>query len=182
MIDIMSLSIFDRLAALASGEVRYGPGETAFRQGDPVAALHLVKVGEIRLIRHLPNGLALTLHRARPGAVLAEASLFSPAYHCDAVATGPASTLSIPKNAVTRLMRNDAVFAADWAIYLAHEVQSARLRSEILALRTVAERLDAWLAANGGCLPAKGNWKSVAAEIAVSPEALYRELGRRTES
>lgn len=182
MIDIMSTSIFDRLAALAGAEVRYGPGETVFRQGDPVAALHLVTAGEILLVRHLPEGLALTLHRARPGAVVAEASMFSPTYHCDAVATGPAGTLSVPKPAVLRLMRDDAAFATEWAAYLAHEVQSARLRSEILALRTVAERLDAWLATNGGRLPPKGDRKSVAAEIAVSAEAFYRELARRNVS
>ena len=47
-----------------------------------------------------------------------------------------------------------------------------------LSLRTVAERLDAWIAASGR-YPAKGEWKTVAAEIGNSPEALYRELAKR---
>ena len=61
---------------------------------------------------------------------------------------------------------------------LAHEVQNARLRAETLALKSVAARLDAWIAWNGA-LPEKGKWTALAGEIAVSPEALYREIARR---
>jgi hypothetical protein len=43
----------------------------------------------------------------------------------------------------------------------------------------VADRLDAWLAAGEGKLPAKGEGRGLAAEIGISPEALYRELARR---
>ena len=70
-------------------------------------------------------------------------------------------------------------FAEAWAEYLTREVQEARLRSEILSLKTVARRLDAWLLSHGGHMPAKGEWKSLAHQIGVSPEALYRELARR---
>jgi hypothetical protein len=55
------------------------------------------------------------------------------------------------------------------------------LRAEILSLKTVSARLDAWMDWNGGVLPNKGEWKLVAGEISVSPEALYRELGRRRD-
>jgi hypothetical protein len=43
----------------------------------------------------------------------------------------------------------------------------------------VAERLDAWIAWNDGNSPEKGEWKLVANQIGVSPEALYREIGKR---
>jgi hypothetical protein len=43
-------------------------------------------------------------------------------------------------------------------------------------------RLDAWLEFNGSSLPQKGNWHTLARELAVSPEALYRELARRKKS
>lgn len=49
----------------------------------------------------------------------------------------------------------------------------------MLSLKTVAERLDAWTAANQGAPPIKGEWKTVAVEMGVSPEALYRELAKR---
>ena len=69
-------------------------------------------------------------------------------------------------------------FAQAWTIHLADEVRNARLRTEILSLRTVAERLDAWIVEKGE-LPLKGTWKSVAQEIGTSTEALYREMASR---
>ena len=65
------------------------------------------------------------------------------------------------------------------AQYLALEVQSARARAEIVSLKAVTARLDAWLAINNGPLPSKGRWREVAREIGVTPEALYREIARR---
>ena len=58
-------------------------------------------------------------------------------------------------------------------------MQAARFRSEILTRKTVSERFDAWLGLPGNGLPPRGEWKTVAAHIGVSPEALYRELSRR---
>lgn len=62
---------------------------------------------------------------------------------------------------------------------LGRELQSARLQAEILSLRTVAQRLDAWMAWKEGVFPGKGEWKSLASQLGVSPEALYREIARR---
>ena len=62
---------------------------------------------------------------------------------------------------------------------MANEIRSTRLRAEILSLKTVAERLDAWLTFNDDGLPAKGGRIALARELGVSPEALYREIARR---
>jgi CRP-like cAMP-binding protein len=72
-------------------------------------------------------------------------------------------------------------FSNVWSNYLAQELQRSRLRSEILSLKTVAARLEAWIAWNGGNAPEKGEWKLLAGEIGVSPEALYRELAKRRD-
>jgi hypothetical protein len=55
------------------------------------------------------------------------------------------------------------------------------MRSEIRTLRTVAERLDAWLGVIG-TLPERGSWTALAAELGVSREALYREMRRRRQA
>lgn len=177
MISIMSL--LDRLRLLSSSRRRFNPGEFLFHQGDPVNVLHLIEGGEAHLVRHQHGGSSLTLQRARAGSLLAEASLFAERYHCDGIAIRAAVTLLLPRLAVRRALECDPGLARAWSAFLAREVQAARLRAEFLSLRTVAERLDAWLASNGGRLPAKGDWKTVASEIGVSPEALYRELGKR---
>ena len=76
-------------------------------------------------------------------------------------------------------LRGDPYFAEAWGRYLAHELQKARLHAEILSIKTVAKRLDAWIASHGGETPRKGEWKVVASEIGITPEAVYREMARR---
>lgn len=153
-------------------------GQYIFHQGDAVAAMFLIEDGEARLVRRRRDGGAAVLQRAGAGAVLAEASLFTPEYHCDAIAATRVKARSIARAAMNHLFESDMGFAKAWASHLAAEVRKARLRAEILSLRTVAERLDAWLA-DRGQMPGKGGWKTIAHEIGASPEALYRELARR---
>jgi hypothetical protein len=45
-------------------------------------------------------------------------------------------------------------------------------------VRVLAPRLDTWLDWRGA-LPPKGDWLRLAAELGVSPEALYREIAKR---
>ncbi|WP_406856115.1 Crp/Fnr family transcriptional regulator [Alsobacter sp. KACC 23698] len=166
-------------ADLPAREREIKRGQHLFWRGDRVRYMHSVKWGEIQLVRHQANGAALVLQRAGRGAVVAEPSLFSPAYHCDAIASEPTLVVSV-KAADLRAKLADVAFAQAWAAHLAGEMQAARLRAEILSLKTVAERLSAWLEFN--TLPDRhGQWKVVAAQIGVSHEALYRELARRRE-
>lgn len=58
----------------------------------------------------------------------------------------------------------------------AKEVQSQRARIEILRMRRVADRPDAWLELHGE--PEKEGWIRVADQIGVTPPALYRELAK----
>jgi CRP-like cAMP-binding protein len=178
MIGIMSGDIIALLAAAGGRERSLGAGEYLFHLGDPVTALFLVRDGAVHLIRHQVDGSAIVLQRAGPGEILAEASFFSARYHCDAIAATKAVVRAIPRQHLRRLFREAPEFAEAWAAHLAREVQEARFRSEVLSLKTVASRLDAWLAWKDAT-PAKGGWKQVAQQIGVSPEALYRELARR---
>jgi CRP-like cAMP-binding protein len=155
------------------------PGEALFRAGDPVLSLYLVEDGAVNLVRSLPHGAELTLQRAGAGAVLAEASLFALTYHCDALAGTRARVRSIPVSVALAALSRDPALVRAFAAHLASEVQGTRARAEILSLKTVAARLDAWLHLGDGRLPKKGKWREIAAEIGVSPEALYRELAKR---
>lgn len=65
-------------------------GQHLFHRGDPVTDLHVVLIGSIHLVRHQGDGSALIVQRAGAGSILAEASLYSDRYHCDAVAFGAA--------------------------------------------------------------------------------------------
>lgn len=166
---------------MPSTDVSFDPGQFVFARGDTVRRMFQVMHGEVHLMRHQRDGTAIIVQRAGTGCILAEASLLVGRYHCDAVAAQPARVRSRSRLALTARLAEDSGFAHAWIAHLAGEVQAARLRIEIVSMKTVSARLDAWLAWHDGELPAKGAWKSIAAEIGVSPEALYRELGRRRQ-
>lgn len=175
----MSKGFVEQLVAMAERRRRVAQGEHLFHRGDRVRFLFVVDEGAVELVRPQPNGAPIVLQRAGHHDVLAEASLYSQNYHCDAVAISPSVVFAVSRPALLARLRDDSTFGEMWSAHLASEVQSARYRSEILTRKTVAERLDAWLDWHGVCLPPKGEWKGLAARIGVSPEALYRELGLR---
>ncbi len=179
MITVMFGEIDPFLSDLRFRSRAFGPDESVFHLGDPVRVVHFVESGAIQLVRRQKVGAVLMLQRAGPGSVVAEASLFSSAYHCDAISLGGATTRAYSKADLKRLLGQNRDFSDAWARRLSQELQSARLHAEILSLKTVAERLDAWLAWKEGVFPGKGEWKSLASQLGLSPEALYREIARR---
>ena len=175
MIAIMSTE-FD-LADLGASLRRIEAGASLFRRDDAVRAVHQVASGQVRLTRHVADGRTLILQRAGPGEILAEASLFADRYHCDAVAEGEAKVLTLDREMLrARLVERPDVLMALTGRF-AREIQRLRARLELARLVRVADRLDVWLALNGD--RDGRSWKDVAIEIGVSPEALYRELGKR---
>ncbi len=179
MIAIMFDALGETLSAWADKELSLEDGQRLFRAGAPVRNVYLVRAGRVTLLRHQRDGAALALQRAGAGDLLAEASVFAARYHCDAVADGAAMVLRIPRERVDKLSARDPGWLAALAQRLAHEIQRARARAELLSLKRVDSRLDAWLDLHGGRLPARGEWVGLSLEIGVSPEALYRELARR---
>lgn len=174
----MSNSFFEGIIDLPGRRRTYQEGAVLFRAGDPVQSIHFVIQGQVHLVRTRENGAPLILQRALPEGILAEASLHSEAYHCDAVAFEDSETWSVSCETVRQKLAHDLNFSTAWVCHLAHEVQRVRMQSEILSIKTVKGRLDAWVSWHGS-LPEKGRWSAVAREIGVSPEALYRELALR---
>ena len=148
-----------------------------FRREDRVRRIFLIVAGSVKLERGLADGAPLVLKQAAAGALLAEASLFAERYHCDAIASEASLLLALPKKTV--LDRLNAVPTSAIAMYAetCKEVQQLRARIEILRLKRVSDRLDAWLELFDA--PRKGQWVDVAEAIGVTPPALYRELARR---
>lgn len=157
------------------------PDQMLFHAGDTPDSLFMVRKGVIALLRSTTQGHALVLQRAQAGQIVAEASVYSKKYHCDAVATEACELASLPKSDFLTAIDLDTSLARVWASRLAREVQIARTRAEIRTLPRVKDRLDAWLL-EGNMLPDKGAWQQVAEELGVSREALYRELSRRRSS
>ncbi|MEM1148981.1 MAG: Crp/Fnr family transcriptional regulator [Pseudomonadota bacterium] len=155
-------------------------GETLFRRGDQVKYAFFVRVGQISLRRALQDGGLLSLHAAKATQLVAEASLFADRYHCDAVAEIPSTVSLISKTElISHLVGSDLSDRLSVNAFqsTARELQNLRTRIEIMRLRRVSDRLDAYLELYGS--PEVGGWVRVADWIGVSPPALYRELARR---
>lgn len=179
MIAIMFPSHVARLVCLADRDVSLVHGQRLFLAGDAVRFLFVVRGGGVQMLRRHADGAALVVQRVQPGGLVAEASLFAPSYHCDAVAVGPTVLARIPKVRVTRLQAEEPDWLRAFAAHLAAEVQRTRTRAGLLSLKKVSERIDAWLGLHGGEMPERGRWADWAAELGVRPEALYRELAKR---
>ena len=179
MIEIMLNDLVAQLITKGARRRLFDRGACLFHRGDQVRHLFILDQGALDLIRPQADGNPIVLQRAVPLTVIAEASLYSCSYHCDCVAQLPSKVYVLSKVAVLKRLRNDHTLSELWAAHLAGQVQDARYRCEILSRKTVAQRLKIWLEWHGDTLPPKGEWKGLAVQIGVSPEALYRELSRQ---
>lgn len=153
--------------------------ETIFRIGDPVRRAMLVLSGEVRLIRRDPHGREVILQRST-GGFIAEASLDSRVYHCDALAAQASTLLVFPAKAFLAALDEDVAFRRAWQSLLAREVRKLRSQCERLSLNSAADRILHYIEAEGsnGTLSLTQSKKAWAAELGLTHEALYRTLRR----
>jgi CRP/FNR family transcriptional regulator, dissimilatory nitrate respiration regulator len=167
------------VARSAAIEHKLKAGEPLFRLGDKTAGLCEVIAGRVRLARFDRSGREIVLHVAVPGETLAEASLFSPQYHCDAIANTDAIVRVYPKRQVLAAFEESPKAARAFTETLAHQVMSLRARIEQRNIRSARERVRHFLMLNVG--PDRRTvelrrTKDLAAEIGLTHEALYRTL------
>jgi CRP-like cAMP-binding protein len=158
-------------------EIAAARGEVVFRAGARPARMFWVLEGEVRLLRRSRGGADIVLQRAYSGFV-AEASLESPRYHCEALAAVDSRLLAFPIVAFRGALRDDPEFRAFWMARLAREVRLLRSQCERLALRGAAERIEHYIESEGenGRIELPRTRKAWAAELGLTHEALYRAL------
>jgi CRP/FNR family transcriptional regulator, dissimilatory nitrate respiration regulator len=161
----------------SAAQVVTSAGQTVFRTGTRPSKIFWVLDGEVRLVRRSRDGAEIVLQRASAGFV-AEASLDSPRYHCDAVAVIAGRLLAFPIDRFRQTLAGDARFRAFWMGRLAREVHALRSQSERLALHGAAERIEHYIESEGdnGRLELSRTRKAWAAELGLTHEALYRAL------
>jgi len=155
-------------------------GEALFHLGDKAAGLCEVVSGRVRLARVDRSGHEIVLHVAGPGETLAEASLFSASYHCDAIASTNAIVRVYPKREMLAAFERDPRAMQAFCAMLARQVMSLRTRIEQRNIRSARERLRHYLALNAGAdsrtVELGGTLKDIAAELGLTHEVLYRTL------
>ena len=166
----------------AAIERRLRPGQVLFHSGSKSNGLYEVVSGTVRLVRTDRNGREAVLQVACAGESLAEASLFSPTYHCDAIATTEAVVRLYPKTLLLAELQRDPEIAKSFAAILARQVMALRARLERRNIHSARDRVRHFLTVNVGAdartvvLP--GTIKELAADLGLTHEALYRTLAR----
>jgi CRP-like cAMP-binding protein len=165
---------------VAARERRLKAGQTLFRRGNRTSGLYEIVEGQVRLVRVNRAGREAVLHMAMAGETIAEASLFSPSYHCDAIATTDAVVRLYPKAAVLAALDRNPKAARKFAAVLARQVMTLRTRLEQRNIRAARDRIRHYLAVNadadGRTVVLSGTLKDVAGELGLTHEALYRTL------
>ena len=119
------------------------------------------------------------MHNVQPGEFFAEASLFSPTYHCDAIAVSDSDVLIYPADALTDEFRRNPADFWQFAGRLARQVQGLRTRLALRQIRSAHERILQALRLRcdpHGYCKMEGTLKHFAEEIGLTHEALYRAL------
>lgn len=159
----------------ACRRVRYAKGERLFSAGDKPKFMFFIRSGEVLLERTGLQGESVVLQRTRSG-IVSEASLQSPRYHCHANVVLASEITAVPIQGVAAALASDPAFSSRWIGMLNREVKRLRLQCERLSLHRVEHRLLHFLETEGpqGRYPLASGLKSLAGELGVTHEALYR--------
>jgi CRP/FNR family transcriptional regulator, dissimilatory nitrate respiration regulator len=156
------------------------PGQALFRMGDPTMGIYEVVKGQLQLLRVGSGGREVVLYAAGPGDIFAEAALFAPTYHCDAVTKTGAVVRLFPKAKVLSELRQNPQAAQAFMALLAREIMRLRTRLEQRNIRSARERVLHFLAldagADGRTVRLRRTLKELAAELGLTHEAFYRAL------
>lgn len=153
-------------------------GDYLFHQGAKPQSMFFIVSGEAVLSRTSSHGEPTTLQRCK-GGFLSEASLLVDAYHCDAIATHNGQAITLPIQALREAL-SDSKFSLKWVQLLSREIMRLRTQSERLGLKDIQSKLIHLIETEGqsGTLILQSDFKSLASEIGVSHEALYRSIAK----
>jgi CRP-like cAMP-binding protein len=169
------LDTFGSELRAAARRLRKPAGAAIFLTGQRPTRLFLVAAGEAVMSRTDRHGRSLALQRTS-GGFLAEASLSSARYHCDAYSRTSTELVAFPIDLLRRAIDCDAATRWAWIMMLASEIRRQRANVERMALKSVRDRLVHWLLTegDGGRYVLRTTRKELAAELGVTHEALYR--------
>ena len=155
----------------------YKKNERLFLTGKIPQSMFYVVAGEVTLERTGLQGEPVVLQRTRLGFV-SEASLKVAKYHCDALAITDSNVIKVPAKELAAALDRDPEFASRWISMLNAEVKRLRLHCERLSMKSLKDRVLHLINTEGkdGKYLVNTGLKSLAGELGVTHEALYRTL------
>jgi len=159
-------------------------GEHLFRQNDAVSYVIFVLEGELKAVRHLPDGGECVMLRSRAGELFAESSLADNQYRCDGIAAGMARVALVPVDRLREALGGEGSLAFGMCMALARQARKQCSRQERLRLKRARDRVLHFLACEGG-VEGVVHWSAhlseLASELGLERETLYRALAALEE-
>lgn len=136
----------DKVFPGVCGERRLNRGETLFFAGEEAKGLYVVVRGSLRSYRENSEGREQVILIEKAGTTVGEVPMFDDKpYHSTVVANEESEVLFIPKNEVKRLCSSHPALALAALRLLAARFRETAALAESLALKTVDQRLAAFL-------------------------------------
>jgi CRP/FNR family transcriptional regulator, dissimilatory nitrate respiration regulator len=166
--------------AARTGSKSLEQGEFLFQRGDIAINFYTVLDGCVRMVRYSQNGDAIVMHTARSGDSLAEASLFTDRYHCDAEAMLPSTVACFAKNKIMAILRDSPEKSMACIELFSRQVVGLRALLEVRSIRSARDRVLHYLLLrtnpNTMEVSMAGSVKAMAHDLAMAHETLYRTL------
>lgn len=156
-----------------------GKHEKLFSYGDSITSLFRIVRGRVSLVHYTPGGGEVVLMRIGAGEFIAECSVCSDIYTCEARADTDTLVAAVAMADFDRCLFDDAGFARAWAFDLARRLKGQFLRYERLSIRSARERVLHFLyseAGPDGAVLLPGTYTEWAADLGLTKETLYRTL------
>ncbi|MGB7328431.1 MAG: Crp/Fnr family transcriptional regulator [Rubripirellula sp.] len=155
-------------------------GEIIFLEGTPADSIYLVESGCVKLAIHPQDDKRLTLYRARQGDVFADDHLVMDRYNVTAIADQDTVLQYVSKELILNEIRSNPDIAMRFIECLGQRHHQLRVSYERLGIASAKFRvlhLLSSLSANApGPLQLSGRMKSLANDLNLTPEAIYRAL------
>src|SRR6185437_10467312 len=140
----------------ASSTRRIPRGSFIFLQGEPIASVHLLLEGRIKIVRETEEGRAVIMRLIEPGDLFGIVGHWSRStYRNSALAQTNATVLAVPRTVFASLMASDTAFAPAILDELGKRLNDAEariqdLQTEHAACRTARMLLKLFDEAKGG--------------------------------
>jgi len=154
-------------------------GDRLFQQGDAIKYLFFITSGKVKLIRDTIDGKTVLLHTGQENESIAEASLFSPQYHCSAIADSTCEIMRVRKHDILSFLEENPDAMMNLLSIFARQVRDLRTINEIKNIRLAKERILSYIRCNidqNKEMVLKLSLKDIAHKIGLSHETFYREL------
>ncbi len=154
--------------------------EVIFLEGSPADSIFYVESGCVKLVIHPQDGKRLTLYRARQGEVFVEDHLMLDTYNVTAIADQDTVLQYVSKQLILDEIQSRPEIAMRYIECLGGRYYALRVSYERLGITSAKLRvlhlLASMSAEEHGPLDLAGRMKSLADDLNLTPEAVYRAL------